>query len=183
MKGLISCLVTLLCFSRNDAFGGVVSLGGRLKSIKRHLSQPHRLTALTASSENELTSSSLKSMCGMADLLPVSINGIRQRASDERHYKALTLTNGLRVLLVSDQDSSRNAAAMDVHVGSFADPADMSGLAHFCEHMIFLGSDKYPEEDGFPSYLASHSGDCNAYTDLEDTVYVSSLLSACLNIR
>ena len=30
--------------------------------------------------------------------------------------------------------------------GSFKDPVELPGLAHFCEHMLFLGTEKYPEE-------------------------------------
>ncbi len=52
-----------------------------------------------------------------------------------------------------------------------SDPAGVSGLAHFCEHMSFLGTNKYPIEDDFSSFLNSHGGSTNAYTDQEDTVY------------
>ncbi len=34
-------------------------------------------------------------------------------------------------------------AAMNVHVGHFSDPENIPGIAHFCEHMLFLGSSKY----------------------------------------
>ena len=91
--------------------------------------------------------------------------------SDSRIYSAITLENGLRVLLISDPDASRGAAAMDVHVGSTSDPTNVPGLAHFCEHMSFLGTKKYPTEDDFSSFLSSHGGSTNAYTDQEDTVY------------
>jgi insulysin len=47
----------------------------------------------------------------------------------------------------------------------------MPGMAHFCEHMTFLGTEKYPDEDAFSTFLALHSGSSNAYTDSEDTVY------------
>ena len=30
--------------------------------------------------------------------------------------------------------------------GCFQDPVELPGLAHFCEHMLFLGTEKYPEE-------------------------------------
>lgn len=93
------------------------------------------------------------------------------KPNDERHYKALTLSNQLRVLLVSDSSASRSAAAVDVHVGSFSDPENVPGLAHFAEHMSYLGTKKFPTEEGFSSFLASHGGSSNAYTDNEDTVY------------
>lgn len=96
---------------------------------------------------------------------------VAKSAIDEREYKALTLTNGMRVLLISDPSSVRSAAALDVHVGSFSDPSDIPGLAHFCEHMLFLGTTKYPKEDAYSSFLSSHGGSSNAYTSSEDTCY------------
>ena len=98
-------------------------------------------------------------------------NVVQTKPGDERKYRPLTLPNGLRVLLISDPASSRSAAALDVHVGSFSDPEEVPGLAHFCEHMSFLGTEKYPEEGDFATFLASHGGSSNAYTDNEDTVY------------
>ncbi len=56
--------------------------------------------------------------------------------NDKRIYKAFTLPNGIRTLLISDPSSVSSAAALDVHVGSFSDPQDIPGLAHFCEHMV-----------------------------------------------
>ena len=45
----------------------------------------------------------------------------------------------LQVLLVSDPSTDKAAAAMDVHIGHMSDPPNLPGLAHFCEHMLFLG--------------------------------------------
>lgn len=47
-------------------------------------------------------------------------------------------------------------------------------LAHFCEHMSFLGTKKYPKEEEFSSYLSSHGGSSNAYTgnDYKDIALV-----------
>jgi insulysin len=60
---------------------------------------------------------------------------------------------------------------MDVHVGACSDPDDVPGLAHFCEHMLFLGTEKYPQEDSFESFLSANGGSSNAFTDNENTVY------------
>jgi insulysin len=106
-----------------------------------------------------------------------SYDTVVKRPLDDREYKALTLDNGLRVLLISDRKSSRSAAALDVHAGYFSDPKNVPGLAHFCEHMSFLGTKKYPKEEEFSSFLASNGGSSNAYTDSEDTVYVSLKIS------
>lgn len=105
--------------------------------------------------------------------LPPQQNQVVASKLDDRRYRAVTLGNGLRVLLISDPKAVVAAAALDVHVGSFSDPTELPGLAHFCEHMSFLGTKKYPGEEEFSSFLSAHGGASNAYTDSEDTVYVS----------
>ena len=58
--------------------------------------------------------------------------------SDNRQYRLIKLSNNLEVLMISDPDSSSSAASLSVGVGSFNDDSEIPGLAHFCEHMIFL---------------------------------------------
>ena len=95
---------------------------------------------------------------------------------DDCKYVAYTLENGLRVFLCSDPSPSyQAAAAMDVHVGACSDPNYLPGLAHFLEHMIFLGTKKYPKEDSFGEFLSLNGGSSNAYTDSENTVYYFSM--------
>ena len=62
---------------------------------------------------------------------------------DTRLFRGLELANGMRLLLVSDAKAEVAGASLDVHVGSWSDPDDLPGLAHFCEHMLFLASKKY----------------------------------------
>ena len=69
----------------------------------------------------------------------IDSNIVIKSITDKREYKAITLNNGIRTLLISDPDSSLSAAALDVHVGAMSDPINVPGLAHFCEHMSFLG--------------------------------------------
>ncbi len=83
--------------------------------------------------------------------------------------------NRMHVLLISDPDTDQAAAAMDVAVGQFSDPPDRQGLAHFLEHMLFLGTDKYPDAGDYGSYLSAHGGYSNAFTGLEDTNYFFSI--------
>lgn len=101
---------------------------------------------------------------------PISTTILRP-PKDDRDYLSYTLDNGLRVLLCSDPSSAEAAAAMDVHVGACSDPVEVPGMAHFCEHMSFLGSKPYPTEEAFSKFLAANGGMSNAYTDSEDTVY------------
>jgi len=89
--------------------------------------------------------------------------------NDKREYKRVVLPNGLQILLISDPDTDKAAASMDVSVGSFSDPEGLEGLAHFLEHMLFYASEKYPLEDSYMQYLTEHGGRSNAFTDSECT--------------
>jgi len=85
-------------------------------------------------------------------------------ALDTRSYKYLTLQNGLKCLLISDPDADMSAASMDVGVGSSFDPPEFLGTAHFLEHMLFQGTEKYPDENEYMEYLTTHGGSDNAFT-------------------
>ncbi|PUZ54490.1 hypothetical protein GQ55_5G136200 [Panicum hallii var. hallii] len=93
---------------------------------------------------------------------------IRAR-SDKREYRRVVLPNALEILLISDPDTDKAAACMEVEVGSFSDPEGLEGLAHFLEHMLFYASEKYPGEDEYKKYITEHGGSCNAYTSSETT--------------
>ena len=90
---------------------------------------------------------------------------------DRRTYRALELKNGLQVLLVHDPQAKKSAASMDVRVGSLADPREHQGLAHFLEHMLFLGTKKYPQVGEYDKYLSEFQGFNNAFTAREHTNY------------
>lgn len=51
------------------------------------------------------------------------------------------------------------------------DPWELPGLAHFCEHMLFLGTDKFPCENEYNKYITSHGGATNAFTAPDHTNY------------
>lgn len=91
--------------------------------------------------------------------------------NDERVYRHLVLDNGLQVVLVSDADTEKAAAALDVHVGSAQNPPQRAGLAHFLEHMLFLGTEKYPHPAEYEQFVTEHGGNRNAYTAFEHTNY------------
>ena len=63
-----------------------------------------------------------------------------------------------------DQEEVMADCSLAVNVGCFNDPTDRNGLSHFLEHMIFLGSEKYPDEAEYQNHLSENGGYANAYT-------------------
>ncbi|MCZ6576909.1 MAG: insulinase family protein [Gammaproteobacteria bacterium] len=98
-------------------------------------------------------------------------NAIVKSPNDWREYASFELPNKLKVLVVSDPTTDKAAAALDVFVGTSSDPEDRQGLAHFLEHMLFLGTKKYPKPGEYQEYISTHGGRHNAYTGFEHTNY------------
>ena len=99
------------------------------------------------------------------------IKSIEKAKSDTFDCLIKILPNGIKALLISDSDLDKSSAALAVNVGSLTDSPNELGLAHFCEHLLFLGTEKYPSENEFDDYLSKNGGDSNAYTGLDKTVY------------
>ena len=57
------------------------------------------------------------------------------------------IANEMDVLLISDEDTDKASAACDVFIGQLCDYETHQGIAHFCEHMLFIGTTKYPTEN------------------------------------
>ena len=96
---------------------------------------------------------------------------IERSPADTRDYRAVMLDNGIEALVVSDPGTVKAAAALNVNVGSGNDPDGRPGLAHFLEHMLFLGTGKYPDPGGYDRFLAEHGGRDNAATSFAHTSY------------
>lgn len=96
--------------------------------------------------------------------------------ADTNKYATLTLDNGLTVVLVSDPSAERSAAAMAVGAGNYQDPDDHAGTAHLLEHMLFLGTEKYPEAGAYQSFIRAKGGSHNAYTSGQLTNYYFDIL-------
>ncbi|MGK0289919.1 MAG: insulysin [bacterium] len=117
----------------------------------------------------------LKGLLPFLFLLVLSMNSIaveiKKNQEDQRQYRLITLKNHLQVVLISDASTDKSAAAMNVGVGSFSDSKNRYGLAHFLEHMLFLGTKKYPDAKEYGRYLSTHGGYSNAYTSNGNTNY------------
>ncbi len=91
--------------------------------------------------------------------------------NDPRQYESFVLPNQLTALIISDPTTDKAAAALDVYVGSSSNPEGWEGLAHFLEHMLFLGTKKYPEAGEYQAFISKHGGRHNAYTSDDNTNY------------
>lgn len=120
------------------------------------------IAAVSACSKNEPSDTTEAS---------VAKAGLKIATNDERQYQTLILENGLRVLLISDESTPKAAVSLNVDVGSGADPVGREGLAHFVEHMLFLGTEKFPEAGEYQEFITEKGGSHNAYTAFEDTNY------------
>lgn len=97
--------------------------------------------------------------------------------NDKREYRYFVLENGIKVVIISDNDTKTSAASMTVGVGSYSDPEKYPGLAHFLEHMLFMGTKKYPNENEYSEEISRCGGYSNAYTDSEITNYYFNVVN------
>jgi insulysin len=100
---------------------------------------------------------------------------------DHNHYYHFELPNKLKVLLIYDESATIAQTALNVEVGSWHEPNEFPGLAHFLEHMLFLGSEQYPVMGHFDDMISNAGGMSNAYTTDENTNYYFSVASSRLN--
>lgn len=101
----------------------------------------------------------------------ISETVIRKSPNDDRRYAVMMLPNQLQAVLVSDPGVEVTAVSMGVGVGSYQDPVAHPGLAHYLEHMLFLGTEKYPEPNSFQKFVDQNAGIWNAFTAADQTNY------------
>ena len=77
----------------------------------------------------------------------IELGTIIQSKSDTRTFKAIELENQMQCIIISDPEAKKSSAALSVEVGSFQDPIEAQGIAHYLEHMLFMGTKKYPDEN------------------------------------
>ncbi|MDN3509226.1 MAG: insulinase family protein [Candidatus Neptunochlamydia sp.] len=100
---------------------------------------------------------------------------ILTRSLSERKTAKIRLNNGLEAYLISDPKANQSAAALSMEVGSWNDDPQYMGIAHFLEHLLFMGSKTYPEENSYDKQVWDNGGTLNAYTAPDRTVYIFSV--------
>lgn len=92
----------------------------------------------------------------------------------EMKYNTYTLDNGLRIIHLPS-DSKVVYCGYQINAGTRNEEPGEEGLAHFCEHVTFKGTERRKAWH-ILNCLESVGGDLNAYTNKEGTVYYSAIL-------
>ena len=122
--------------------------------------------------------SARESVKAAASTEPAPQTAIVKSSNDVREYRSIILDNKLEVVLVSDPLLKKSAAALSVAVGSFQEPKGFGGLAHYLEHMVFLGTTTYPDAAEHAKFISLNGGVENAYTALDHTNYMVAVDNA-----
>ena len=89
--------------------------------------------------------------------------------------RVLTLENGLIVYLrQNDRPGKSTQMRLAINAGSGLEQPDQSGVAHFLEHMLFNGTEQFPNNeliDVLRTFGMEFGADVNAYTSYDETVY------------
>lgn len=127
-----------------------------------------------------------RAFCAVALLLPCTATfaaastDLITYPKDPNQYRALRLPNNIEVLLVHDEGATHAAANLTVQAGSAQNPADLPGLAHLTEHLVFLGSERYPDPNGYSTFIGKVGGSFNASTAADFTTYYFRVPGAAL---
>lgn len=102
-------------------------------------------------------------------------------AKEQFNYQRFVLPNGLEVLIIPNQRAPVVYHALWYKVGSADSPVQKSGLAHFLEHLMFKGSQKFPK-DTYKRTVNDLGGSQNANTHWDRTCYYVTIAKEYLPI-
>lgn len=86
-------------------------------------------------------------------------------------YNKKVLANGLRILTIPMPSLESVTVLTMVNAGSRYETKNISGIAHFLEHMAFKGTEKRPSAIDISSIVDGMGGECNAFTSKETVGY------------
>ncbi|KAJ3056137.1 hypothetical protein HK097_007969 [Rhizophlyctis rosea] len=113
-------------------------------------------------------------MSTSAKIIPTGLDlAILTPQLKHRRIEKVVLQNGLKGIVISDPTTPTTGAALSVEAGSWSDGRH-EGTAHFLEHMLFLGTKKYPSESEYERYIFDSNGILNGYTAPTHSLYYFS---------
>lgn len=96
------------------------------------------------------------------------------------HPKTVKLKNGLQVVVIHNPRAPVVKQFVFYKVGSMDDPPGKSGIAHFLEHLMFLGKSKYAAPQQFDKQIIRLGGHSNAWTMMDHTAYYEEVPKGAL---
>ena len=116
----------------------------------------------------------IKNSAGKALASTLAANEIKLNGATA---KQITLDNNLLVTLISAPTSAKSSISIAVNVGHLDNPVEHQGLAHYLEHMLFLGTKNFPDVDEYKKFVRKNGGQYNAYTANDHTNYYLDIRS------
>jgi zinc protease len=102
-------------------------------------------------------------------------------ASNPLRIEQFTLSNGMKVIFIPNHRVPAVSHSVWYNVGAADDPYGISGAAHFLEHMMFKGTEKYAPGE-FSRIIAKNGGNENAFTGHDFTAFFQNISSENLEL-
>ena len=102
---------------------------------------------------------------------------IKKPKFDTRKFQGGKLKNDIKYILINDDTLDKSYVTVSINSGFINDPIEYQGLSHFLEHLLFMGSVKYPDSSYFMNIINKYGGSTNAFTELEYTVYYFNIFN------
>jgi predicted Zn-dependent peptidase len=112
-------------------------------------------------------------LLGCVNLISAQLNKVE--------FQEFTLDNGLRVILHQDKSTPIVAVSVMYHVGSKNEKPELTGFAHFFEHLLFEGTENIGRGE-YDKYVEKAGGTLNANTSMDRTFYFEILPSNQLEL-
>lgn len=89
-------------------------------------------------------------------------------------YQSFELQNGLKVIVIPNSKIPAVSHMLWYKIGAQHEPVGKSGIAHFLEHLLFKGTEKFPDGE-FSKIVAQNGGRENAFTSQDFTAYYQNI--------
>ena len=180
---LVTCVLAAACSSSGDDSASQTSDGAPAESTSPESTSPESALGPGDIPPDPTT--------GRPEL-PGLLDDSNEKIPNDASVRVGTLDNGLRYYIRrNDNPGGKADLRLAVKAGSVDEFGPSTGVAHFVEHMLFNGTEQFPENeliDVLRSFGAAFGADINAYTTFDETVYALTVpnqqqsLQAGLNV-
>ncbi len=99
--------------------------------------------------------------------------GVARGKSDHSDYVHFCMENGINVILVHNIEGESEIVLLDIDAGAEYDK--YPGVAHFLEHLLFMGTKKYPGKSEYYDFILKCGGGRNGITTVDKTTYFHAI--------